>query len=419
MSAPSSIAHWNVSLDWSEEEQRALETGLARFPPTQGSPLAQYVRIALALPRKSVREVALRARWTKQAALLKKRRTEELESGESAAKRPLLHNPLLQVPQPSMPNWPGSMGGLGPIMMPSHPGPVPASAAPAPPPAQERATPAPGPGRGGASLGSLLEANLALLQQFKGNMTHFRVHDNTRLLVQFRDNILAVIKQMESMDGVMAQMPQLPVRLNVDLANNFLPSQPLGLVPALSDPASLTHPSPASLTHPSPASEGPGMVPLGNGSAAHAPPASGGGVAIKREAETGTPNGVAGLQARPRVEAVKAEPTGGGAAQPTALAMADAGGAADASGRGLPPLPPRTAAAGEASMRDAGAGTTTGEAHGPEARGTEGGAGAASQPGGPARAPQAPSEGRSGTSGGTQEAGPGPGQSPPPIQPPS
>ncbi|RMZ57422.1 hypothetical protein APUTEX25_004256 [Auxenochlorella protothecoides] len=353
MSAPSSIAHWNVSLDWSEEEQRALETGLARFPPTQGSPLAQYVRIALALPRKSVREVALRARWTKQAALLKKRRTEELESGESAAKRPLLHNPLLQVPQPSMPNWPGSMGGLGPIMMPSHPGPVPASAAPAPPPAQERATPAPGPGRGGASLGSLLEANLALLQQFKGNMTHFRVHDNTRLLVQFRDNILAVIKQMESMDGVMAQMPQLPVRyaadvLNVDLANNFLPSQPLGLVPALSDPASLTHPSPAS--------EGPGMVPLGNGSAAHAPPASGGGVAIKREAETGTPNGVAGLQARPRVEAVKAEPTGGGAAQPTALAMADC----------------RTAAAGEASMRDAGAGTTTGEAHGPEARGTEG-----------------------------------------------
>lgn len=116
-----------------------------------------------------------------------------------------------------MPNWPGSMGGLGPIMMPSHPGPVPASAAPAPPPAQERATPAPGPGRGGASLGSLLEANLALLQQFKGNMTHFRVHDNTRLLVQFRDNILAVIKQMESMDGVMAQMPQLPVRYAADV----------------------------------------------------------------------------------------------------------------------------------------------------------------------------------------------------------
>ena len=48
--------------------------------------------------------------------------------------------------------------------------------------------------------------------QFRGNMAEFKVPENTQLLVQFRDNILAIINAMEAMGGVMAQMPQLPVR---------------------------------------------------------------------------------------------------------------------------------------------------------------------------------------------------------------
>ena len=43
-------------------------------------------------------------------------------------------------------------------------------------------------------------------------MAEFKVPENTQLLVQFRDNILAIINAMEAMGGVMAQMPQLPVR---------------------------------------------------------------------------------------------------------------------------------------------------------------------------------------------------------------
>lgn len=53
---------------------------------------------------------------------------------------------------------------------------------------------------------------LLLPPQFRSNMADFRVHENTALLVAFRDNILAIINQMEGMGGVMAQMPQLPVR---------------------------------------------------------------------------------------------------------------------------------------------------------------------------------------------------------------
>jgi hypothetical protein len=43
-------------------------------------------------------------------------------------------------------------------------------------------------------------------------MAEFKVGENTELLVAFRDNILAIINAMEAMGGVMAQMPQLPVR---------------------------------------------------------------------------------------------------------------------------------------------------------------------------------------------------------------
>ncbi len=50
-----------------------------------------------------------------------------------------------------------------------------------------------------------------------------QVNENTELLVRFRDNILSILQQMDGMQGVMSQMPPLPVRLNVDLANNFLP----------------------------------------------------------------------------------------------------------------------------------------------------------------------------------------------------
>eukprot|EP00891_Asterochloris_glomerata_P000807 jgi/Astpho2/807/e_gw1.00016.308.1_t len=54
-------------------------------------------------------------------------------------------------------------------------------------------------------------------------MAAYKVNENTELLVRFQDNILSILNQMNSMDGVMSQMPPLPVRLNVELANNFLP----------------------------------------------------------------------------------------------------------------------------------------------------------------------------------------------------
>ena len=58
---------------------------------------------------------------------------------------------------------------------------------------------------------------------FISNCNPGQVNENTELLVRYRDNILTILNQMNSMTGVMQQMPPLPVRLNVELANNFLP----------------------------------------------------------------------------------------------------------------------------------------------------------------------------------------------------
>jgi hypothetical protein len=212
-----SFAGWGITLEWTEEEQRTLEQLMLRYQPTQMDPLQRHVRIAAGLPRKSVRDVALRVRWTHLQHQLKQRTGLD-------PRRPGI------APMPPKPMLP--------------------TAAPMPqllsPPVADGPPTIEGP------IAHLLDANLAILNQFRSNMSAFKVHDNTQLLVQFRDNILNILHLMEAMGGVMAQLPQLPVRLNVDLANNFLPSRPAALAYD-----GLVMPPP-----PQPALNAPGMVPL-------------------------------------------------------------------------------------------------------------------------------------------------------------
>ena len=74
-----------------------------------------------------------------------------------------------------------------------------------------------------STVAQLLEQNYAILNQFKQNMAHYKVNQNTELLIRFRDNLVAILSQMSAMQGVMQQMPPLPVRMNVELAASFLP----------------------------------------------------------------------------------------------------------------------------------------------------------------------------------------------------
>lgn len=123
-------ASWGVSLDWTDEEQRALEAAMAQFPPERASVAERYIKIAAMLPRKSVRDVALRARWTLQQQL----RKGHLGPGG--------------LPLPA-----GAGGGVGGAAAPELGGPG---------------------GVINGPIGQLLESNFAILNTFRANMAAFK-----------------------------------------------------------------------------------------------------------------------------------------------------------------------------------------------------------------------------------------------------
>ena len=186
--------------EWTAHEQAALDQAAVKFPAERYQPFERYVRIAATLPRKGVRDVALRLRWLSQARKrkvsedgpnkrLRRDRCQSIFATQQKPPNAMGQWPQQQLPMPQLDDHGaqtvGAVGGL---------------------------------------VAQLLEQNLHILYQYKQNMHQFKVQENTELLVRFRDNILAVLNQMNSMDGVMSQMPQLPVRMNVELANNFLPA---------------------------------------------------------------------------------------------------------------------------------------------------------------------------------------------------
>ena len=100
---------WPVALDWTEEEQRALESGMQRYPADRFDAVQRYVKVAAMLPRKSVRDVALRVRWTFNQHMLKKRKPGELLPagvGAAVGKKPLAHGGLLPPKAPTLPPVP-------------------------------------------------------------------------------------------------------------------------------------------------------------------------------------------------------------------------------------------------------------------------------------------------------------------------
>ena len=230
-----------LSLDWTEEEQRSLESLMLRFTPERMDPVQRYVRIAAALPQKSIRDVALRIQWANQM----KRQRQEAHTGNGAHAHAHAH----AHPHPHTHAHGRGMRGPGGVM--------------AMQPNLGIVTPPLLPLMGDGSptvdgpIAYLLDANMSILNQFRTNMASFKVHENTQLLVQFRDNILQVLHAMDSMGGVMASLPPLPVSMNVDMANEFLPSRPAGYFPLDNTMAMVPPP-----TLPEPAINAPGMIPL-------------------------------------------------------------------------------------------------------------------------------------------------------------
>lgn len=166
------------------------------------------------MPTKTAKDVALRARWTQEGGPRKRKAPAAASSDRSkqarGSSRPsAATSKLAKATSASAP----FVGTTQPVPLDDH------GAATV--------------GVVGGPIATLLDSNYAILNQLKINMQHCRVHENTELLMRYRDNILSILNHMNNMGGVMGQMPPLPVRMNVELANNFLPKPGTSFGPSL------------------------------------------------------------------------------------------------------------------------------------------------------------------------------------------
>ncbi|CAH8356387.1 unnamed protein product [Eruca vesicaria subsp. sativa] len=192
-----------ISVDWSHEEQSLLEDLLAKYAsePT----IVRYAKIAIKMKDKTVRDVALRCRWmTKKEN--GKRRKEDLSSRKSKDKKEKTTDSSAKSTSHLNvhPNGPSYAAPMMPLD--SDDG------------ISYKAI-------GGVS-GDLLEQNAQMFNQVSSNFSAFQIHENVNILCKARDNILAILNDLNDMPEVMKQMPPLPVKVNQDLANSILPRPP-------------------------------------------------------------------------------------------------------------------------------------------------------------------------------------------------
>ncbi|XP_041009854.1 uncharacterized protein LOC121253967 [Juglans microcarpa x Juglans regia] len=188
-----------ISLDWTADEQAILEEGLANFSSEPF--LRRCSMIAMNLPEKLVRDVALRCRWMTKKENSKRRKDEHNLTRKHKDKKEKVNDPSVKSsPFAARPN-------------------VPTYA----PPAMDNDDGISFKAIGGAT-GESLEQNAQALHQISINLSAMQLQDNISLFCQTRDNIHKIMNDL-SLNGtpeVMKQMPPLPVKLNEELANSML-----------------------------------------------------------------------------------------------------------------------------------------------------------------------------------------------------
>lgn len=214
---------------WTPTEQNILETELAKYPLEKYTPLQRYVQVAAKLEHKTVRDVALRVAFSKKDKNGKKRKNggddpvlkkpkEKRETRSQSIFSVGIGQPMGPAPSMSM----GSQSSVGASIGP--PQVTPMSCAAQIPILEDHGASTSG-GLGGPTE-QLLEQNLAVIKQIRDNWQQCLVAENSELLCQFRDNLLKTMNTMASMSGIMNQMPNLPVKINLELASQLLPPPP-------------------------------------------------------------------------------------------------------------------------------------------------------------------------------------------------
>lgn len=200
-----------LSQTWTAEELRILEEGLTKYPPERPTSLMRYVKIAATLAEKTARDVALRSKWMTKKENVKRKREDPVPLKKGKDKKFSQSRPeSVSKVSPGPPPPPPPLKPTGPT--PFTP----------PAPAVESEDGIANDAIGGTT-GELLETNAQILNQIKANLVIHKVQENSELFMVLRDNIMSILNGMTNMPGIMSQMPPLPVKLNLELANQILP----------------------------------------------------------------------------------------------------------------------------------------------------------------------------------------------------
>ncbi|KAL5214950.1 hypothetical protein ABZP36_004102, partial [Zizania latifolia] len=193
-----------LAREWSSEEQTTLDELLTKY--ASDAPVIKYAKIAMKLPDKTVRDVALWCRWMNKKESGKRKKEDHSSTKKSKDKKEKVSDssskPLVHIAgRPNVPPYPLPA-------LPVDDDEISSKAI-------------------GGPTGELLETNALVLSQISTNLSTMQIQDNISLLCQTRDNILRVLKVLNPLindaPDIMKQMPPLPVKINEELVNSMLP----------------------------------------------------------------------------------------------------------------------------------------------------------------------------------------------------
>ncbi|GAB4825455.1 hypothetical protein Ancab_008328 [Ancistrocladus abbreviatus] len=188
-----------IATDWTAEEQSTLDEGLNKY--ASESTLIRYAKIAMLLPDKTVRDVALRCRWMNKKEISKRRK--EDHSRKSKDKKEKIADPSSKS-SPLVPRPAGHSYAAPTVSMENDDDGISYKEI-------------------GGTTGELLEENKQAFLQISRNFSTFQIHENVNLFCQARENLVKIMNSMSDSPEIMKQMPPLPVKLNEELVNSILP----------------------------------------------------------------------------------------------------------------------------------------------------------------------------------------------------
>ncbi|KAH9623292.1 hypothetical protein KSS87_006095 [Heliosperma pusillum] len=187
-----------ISTEWTAEEQAILDDGLVKYASEMN--VIRYAKIALNLPNKTVRDIALRCRWLNKKDVSKRRKEDHSRKNRDRREKATENTTKASHTKSS----PGS-----------HPYPVHAGPIDNEDGVSYEAI--------GGPTAELLKQNQQFFQQISTNFSAFQIQDNINLFCQARDNLSMIMNSMSDTPEIMKQMPSLPVILNEELATTILP----------------------------------------------------------------------------------------------------------------------------------------------------------------------------------------------------